>query len=139
MMVKLESGQGQVDDRRASRAAGHSGLRASRPQAAVRAQDRRLQGSGARRGGGAQHDRRRARARRRGRRRRAARMRAERGWRARSRALDVPVIGIGAGPASTVRFSCSTTSSASRRGACRASCRTSWPAATPCSRRCVRT
>src|SRR5688572_30139391 len=36
-------------------------------------------------------------------------------------AVQIPVIGIGAGPASTARSWCSTTCSASRRGACRGS------------------
>ena len=42
-MVKLEERAGPGRDRRASRAPRHSGVRAPRPQAAVGAQDRRLQ------------------------------------------------------------------------------------------------
>ena len=51
MMVKLEGGQGQVGIVEYLAAARHSRLRAPRPEAAVGAQDRRLQGAGPRASG----------------------------------------------------------------------------------------
>ena len=141
MMVKLEGGQGQVDDRRASRAARHPGLRPSRPEAAVRAQDRRLQGPGARarkpranaRGGAGAAGRRR--------RRRAARMRAERtsGAGDSRRAARARDRHRRRARAWTARSSCCTTSSASRRDARRASCSNFMPATMRRSTRCALT
>ena len=108
--------------RRAPREPGHSGLRASRLEAAVRAQARRFQGAGARAAGRGAHARGCARARGRRRRRRccssACRTRSARRSATPCRS---PSSASAPGPASTARSSCCTTCSASRRGACRAS------------------
>ena len=127
-MVKLEGGGGQVEIVEFLAEPRHRCVRASRAEAAVGAQGRRLSRAGSRRSGGRADVARREGAGSSGRGHRSARMHpGASSARASRRNCMCPSSASAQGRILTARFSCCTTCSTSPRGASRNSRRTSWP------------